>query len=278
MMIILAVVAVANAQNSTNTTTTVRIDDYIAANKRNYENNIKEYDLKLQAFEELFNGRLDTIDTQKDFMIDSLKLTNERLNTLEFLSDLSKSCVSRYQNSLPTEYNITMTIQNCTATAKSYYNSLISDARTTRNSLEYYYDVTLNNDLNKCGSGLNVTSQPNYTLCVTTAIEKANVYTIENRKTFNNQMDSASCAANGHVNKALDCSFTAQSNAFQSISSANIQIDMCIQGNNSTACSGYYCQNVERISANSVNPKNQTMPNPFYGRNETLSCLMLDIV
>ncbi|XP_061400275.1 uncharacterized protein LOC133335999 [Musca vetustissima] len=278
LMLLVVVIAAVKAQNTTNNITAIRIDDYIAANKRNYENNVKEYDFKLQAFEELYNGRLNTIDVQKDFMIDSLKLTNERLSTLEFLSDYSKNCVAKYQTTLPTEYNVTVTLQNCTASAKSYYNTLVTDARTTRNSLEYYYDVTLNNELKKCDNIVNKTSQANYTLCVTNVIENANVYTIENRKAFNSQMETANCAANGQVHKALDCSFTAQSNTFQLMSTVNIQIDMCIQGTNSTACSGYYCQNVERIPANSINPKNQTMTNPFFGRNETLSCLMLDIV
>lgn len=91
-------------------------------------------------------------------------------------------------------------------------------------------------------------------------------------------MDTAKCSANSFVKTALDCSFTVQGDTLSLISGTNAQIDQCVQGLDCATCTGYYCANVERISSSSVNPKNQTMTNPFYGRNETLSCLMLDIV
>ncbi|XP_005190979.3 uncharacterized protein LOC101900116 [Musca domestica] len=279
VLILLSVVAASTAQNSTTNVTTIRIDDYIAANKRNFENTIRDCNYKLLAFEELYNGRLDTIDIQKDLLVDTLRSNNERLSTLAFLSDSSKSCVNKYQNSLPTEYNVTVTIQNCTSSAKNAYRTLVTDARETRSNLEYYYDVTLNEELKKCGNSSNVTAQTNYTLCVTTVIDTANVYAFENHKIFNSQMEEAACSANTQIKKALDCSFNSQGNVFQAISATNLQVNMCIQGTNSAAtCPGYYCQNVERVPASAVNPKNQTMPNPFYGRNGTTSCLMLDIV
>ncbi|XP_075147013.1 uncharacterized protein LOC142221227 [Haematobia irritans] len=277
VLTVLLIVAASSAQKS-NDNSTQHTDDYIAANRRHYNDMIKDYDNQLQEFQAVYEARISTIDIQLNFLIETIHETDERLDTLEILSDHAEECVEKYKFTLPNENNTTAMIHNCSDNAMRQYNNLVAAPMETRKNLEDYYYGTFEKELSKCSnisSNMNNT-QMNYTVCVTTVISEADTYAANNHKLFESQMDVAKCSADGYVKSALDCSYSAQNDALTMISGTNTIINNCIQGIASST--GYYCDYVERIPSSSVNSTNQTMPNPFYGRNETLGCLMLDIV
>ncbi|XP_013115469.1 uncharacterized protein LOC106093042 [Stomoxys calcitrans] len=280
LLIFLGVVVVAAAQ-SISDNSTIHSDYYIDANRRHYREMVKDYDQKLHEFEAVYSGRIHTIDIQLDFLMDGLNEVEEELSTLELLSDFTQQCVKNYKHQLPGETNTTIVIRNCSDTAMSHYKHLVAAPIDTRNEMEYYLNTTFEMKLSNCNgisNSSNATNQLNYTLCVTTVISEANTFAIINHKTFEAQMAAASCSADGYVKTALDCSFTAQSQAQADIAGTKTHINSCVKGLDCAPTSGYHCQYSETIPASSVNSTNATMPNPFYGRNETYACLMLDIV
>lgn len=98
-------------------------------------------------------------------------------------------------------------------------------------------------------------------------------------KQFYNQMDAAHCTSKAYVKTALDCSFTAQNRTITTNAEANLMIDRCINGQDDCErCSaGRFCESVYYVPQYQVDYNNTTMLNPFYGRNSTTNCLLIEV-
>lgn len=110
-------------------------------------------------------GRIKTIDSQLELLINSIEQTDERLYTLTLLNAASKECVNKNRHLLPGAVATTDMIENCSSSANLKLESLISPSRSTRNSLNTYYTSTLESKINACAKSVNTTSLE-YTTCV----------------------------------------------------------------------------------------------------------------
>lgn len=92
-------------------------------------------------------------------------------------------------------------------------------------------------------------------------------------------MDAAQCSGKANVKKALDCGFIHHNRTIALNTEANLMIDKCLQGQDDCErCSqSHFCDSVYYMPQYQVDYNNATMINPFYGRNATSDCLMLEI-
>ncbi|XP_073820319.1 uncharacterized protein [Musca autumnalis] len=239
---------------------------FIETNKHHYDDFIKECDFKLDAFGKMYTARLGTIDIQKEFLLKSIQQSSDRLMGLELLSDVNKKCSEKYKSAFPEVAAIKTIIQNCTDNGLEQLPSLLAPLQETRDKLFVYYNQTLEDGILNCNN-LRTSNMGNFnhTDCI------KNV-------TFDYQMNSAQCSADTYIKMALDCSYVAQTTVVSLITATNVFIDRCAKNVDCVPCEGFQCENVYNIPPNAVDYTNQTMVNPFYGINQTLSCLMINVV
>ncbi|XP_013115474.2 uncharacterized protein LOC106093046 [Stomoxys calcitrans] len=245
--------------------TTTHLDAYIEANRRHHNAILQDYENRMEMFETNYNESLKTIDIQLEFLVNAIRENEEALNTLELLNELNKECVNKYKPSLPEEEVTKALVQSCSYSAYKRLPSLEEDLMETRMNLKDYYARTFETDVTLCDNET----------CVNNVVSKANSFTATNQKTFATQMDTATCLGKGSLKTALDCSFTAQSNALSLLASTKTLIDRCSQ--KADCKPGGYCEHVEKISSHMVNYTKPMVDNPFYGKNETSSCLLWQI-
>ncbi|XP_037816600.1 uncharacterized protein LOC119606988 [Lucilia sericata] len=285
VLILSVVVATAQVQNVTalssnnqQSSSVARTDDYINLNRLQYAKTLQEYENQINKFRQLYAGRVDGIEIQEAMLIDSLVQNEERLNPQELLSDFSKECVTKYRSTIPTVAYTKSSIASCRTTATNQVNSLLTNPTNTKNSLQNYYTNYFEKEITNCGKKFD-NKTANYTLCVTSVTTTTNTYTINNQKTFATQMDSADCSSNANIKKALDCSFLVINRTITQIAEVNTLINKCLMGQDDCRqCNqGYTCSDVFYLRYSEVDYKNETMRNPFYGREYLKDCLMLEI-
>ncbi|XP_065356298.1 uncharacterized protein LOC135950695 [Calliphora vicina] len=270
---------VATYSNNSNYNSSLRTDEYINLNRQQHVKNIQDYDNQLEIFKQSYASSLNTINIQLDMLVDVQVQTDDKLNPLEILSDLSKKCVSKYRSSIPTVAATKSLINGCVTTANSQLNSMLNSNLNTRNYLDSYYKNNFEKDIATCQRTYG--SLPlNYTMCVTNVVTTTNSYTINNQKTFATQMNAAQCSATANIKKALDCSFTAQNKTISSIAEANTLINKCLVGEDDCKQCNLFnnCSDVQYIKSTEVYYNSRTMANPFYGRSDITDCLLLKII
>ncbi|XP_037816601.1 uncharacterized protein LOC119606989 [Lucilia sericata] len=260
-----------------NYNTSVRTDEYINMNRQQYAKNVQDYDKQIEVFKQSYAASLDTINIRQDMLIDTLVQTEQKLNPLEILSNLSQKCVSKYRSSIPTVAATKTKLNNCVTTANQQLNSMLSSPLSTRNSLENYYKNNFERDIASCQKTYNALPL-NYTMCITDVVNAANSYTINNQKNFATQMNVAECSAKANINKALDCSYIVEKQTISSIAEAETLIQKCLAGQDECKqCNLYSCSEVHNMKRYEISYTSKTMENPFYGRNDIKNCLMLQI-
>ena len=96
---------------------------------------------------------------------------------------------------------------------------------------------------------------------------------------FDTQMLFAQSAADKSIQKAVSCSFQAQSNTTTILSRVDTLINSCVTGLDCTSCSsGYSCPNIAYLPSYDIDYTSSVMENPFYGRTDVTNCLMLEIL
>ncbi|XP_065357648.1 uncharacterized protein LOC135951837 [Calliphora vicina] len=268
-----------NALSNNNKSSSVaRTDDYINLNRQQFAKTLQDYENQIAKFRQLYEGRVEGININLEMLMNGLVQSEERLNPLEVLNDFSKECVTKYRSSIPTLANTKTSISSCFNTANNQINNLLNSPINTKNSLQNYYTNNFEKELTNCGKNFD-NSTANYTICITSVTSTTNTYTINNQKTFDTQMDAASCSSNAHIKRALDCSFIVQNRTISLIAEANTLINKCLLDDNvcKTCNDRFTCSDIYNIPSNEVDYKNATMRNPFFGREYLNDCLILNI-
>ncbi|XP_065357738.1 uncharacterized protein LOC135951915 [Calliphora vicina] len=281
VILLIAVAAVANGQlqQVANNNSTLHIDDYINMNRQQHAKVIQDYDTEMDLVKQTYTASLDTMNIQLNMLVDSLVQNENKLKSLEVLSDLSKKCVNKYRSSIPTVSSTKTKINSCIRTASVKLNSLLSSPLYTRNNLESYYKNNFESSITSCKRTY-IALPKNYTMCVIKVASDTDTYTISNQKTFANQMDAAQCSFDDNIQKALDCSYATETNTISAIAEANTLIDTCLQGQDvCQPCNGANtCSEVFYMNRSEINHSSKVMDNPFYRRYNATDCLMLNIL
>uniref|UniRef100_A0A1I8MGM6 Protein TsetseEP domain-containing protein n=1 Tax=Musca domestica TaxID=7370 RepID=A0A1I8MGM6_MUSDO len=256
----------------------LRTENYLDLNRRQYADHILAFEKEIDVFRKQFSERLSSIQLVLDMLVTDIIKTNEHLNPLEVLSDISKDCVAKYRSKVPTVAATKTAVQACITAAQNQLNNIVSAATTTKTNLYNYYQNNMEKDFKGC-----TTKHPaqdnSYTECIAKVISAVTAYTRVMLKQFHNQMDTAHCSANSNIKTALDCSYTVQNRTITMNAEANLMINRCIHGlDDCERCSqGRFCENVYYLPQYQVDYHNSTMLNPFYGRNSTTHCLLIDV-
>lgn len=147
----------------------MRTENFIDLNRRQFAEYILEFDRQIDTYKKHYNERLDTLNLQLELLVDVLLKTDERLNPLEVLSDISKDCVAKYRSKIPTIATTKANIQSCVTTAVGQLNAMLSNPETTKRNLQAYYVNTFEKELINCGKRF-PTLDANYTMCLTTVV------------------------------------------------------------------------------------------------------------
>lgn len=131
-----------------------------------HDKNIEEFDKQLEIFRQTYTTSLSTLNTKLDLMLDTLIQTEDRLNPLMILSDLSKKCVNKYRTTIPTAQQTKTKISNCIKTASDKLSTILNSPTNTRIDLENYYMNTFNKDVANCETRYGNLYPLNYTMCV----------------------------------------------------------------------------------------------------------------
>ncbi|XP_065357716.1 uncharacterized protein LOC135951894 [Calliphora vicina] len=268
VILLIAVAAVANGQlqQVDNNNSTFHTDDFINMNRQQHAKVIQDYDTKMDLFEKTFNASLNTISIQLDMLVDSLVQNENKLKSLEVLSDLSKKCVNKYRSSIPTISDTKKKINSCIKSVNSIAY-MLNNPLVTRNYLDSYYKNNFESSITSCKKTYS-TLPKNYTMCVTKVASETEDYTIKNQQTFGYQMAAAQCSFDANIKKALDCSYTTETNTISAIAEANTMIDRCLQGQDvCQPCNGANtCSEVFYMYRSEINHNSKVMNNPFYRR------------
>nr|XP_014093840.2 uncharacterized protein LOC106620001 [Bactrocera oleae] len=208
---------------------TTKTDDYILENRRQYNATLQSYLNEINSIKNSLDDQLLVLDKQKQLVLDTILETNEKINPLEVLSLPTKHCVQKYHGELPYANIVKDKIETCLSNARSYASSIVSTSNSYYNSLNNYYNNDLRTNLNTCAK-LHANPSLNYTLCITTAISKANTYTITSRKSFASSIESSHCSLSSRIDVAVSCTYTEYNAILMSIGSATRMIDECING------------------------------------------------
>lgn len=247
--------------------TTTHMDDYLTANRRNQNTLLQDYDNQIANFKTFYLERVNIVNIQLNFLMDSLKEVDETLYTMELLGNWNKECITKYKSALPEEVATRVMMNVCVTTANSFLPSLTKDLQETRQDLKKYFENNFEENVANC----------NNEACVSNVVSQTNMVMTESRRTFNKQMATSTHTANGYIITALDCSFKAQSNAVSLIASTKTLIDRCAQHADCIPKTGSFCENVDEISSYMVNSTKPTVPNPFYERSDNVTCVLWQI-
>lgn len=171
----MAILAMARGQQqlatTNNSNSTIRTEDYISLNKQQYDRNLQELDVQLEIFKQNYAASLETINIQRDMLLDTMQQNEEKLNPLLVLSDLSKKCVNKYRSKIPTIAATKTKINSCVSTASNRLQSLLAQPTSSRNSLDNYYKNTFDRRVANCKASYS--NKPlNYTICVTDVVSQ----------------------------------------------------------------------------------------------------------
>ncbi|XP_037816590.1 uncharacterized protein LOC119606978 [Lucilia sericata] len=282
ILLMVTLVAATNGQlNNNNNNSTLRLDDYVNMKRQQYALNIQNFDIKMDLFKQSYAASLDTIDRQTNMLIGSLVQTENKLKSLEVLSPQGKQCVNKYRFSLPTTSGIQKNMTNCKNSNSNNVSYLLAKPLNTRNSLQNYYKNSFERNVDICRWSY-PTLPLNYTMCVTKVVSDTDKYTIENQKTFSNQMDAAQCSGNVNIKQALDCSYTTETRTLSALTETNTLVNKCIEGQEECkSCnqsSAYTCSDVGYMYRSEISYTSHVMNNPFYRRYDVTNCLMLKII
>uniref|UniRef100_A0A1I8NKZ7 Protein TsetseEP domain-containing protein n=1 Tax=Musca domestica TaxID=7370 RepID=A0A1I8NKZ7_MUSDO len=256
-----------------------RTTNFIEANSHRYVNYVQDCDYKLDSLKNVYAASISTIDIQMEFLLKSVEQAAVRLSNLELLSVVNKECSEKYKNAYPEISTIKTMIQNCTDNAQKQFPSLLVPLQETRDKFALYYNQTFQGEISNCDNmQTSKLKNFNHTNCIKNVVSDATSFVIANQKTFDYQLNSAKCSADTYIKMALDCSYVAQTTVVSLITATNVFIDRCTKNIDCMPCEGFQCENVYNLPTNAIDYASQTMVNPFYGNNQTLSCLMINIV
>ncbi|XP_073820184.1 uncharacterized protein [Musca autumnalis] len=257
----------------------IRNDEYIEAVRRQNNFHIWYYDLQIETFRDDFLNAINTIEIQQNSIVNEVTRLNDNLIPLTILSDFTRQCVLKYKHLMPSAAAAESEMERCMLTGRGQVNSLITYMVSTNRSLSNYYVGTFEKGVGNCRSRFNVSYPVNYTQCLADVVSASNAYTVGNQRSFSTQLATAKGSSSVYIKQAFGCSFSVQNSTISNLQRATALIDNCLHNyeNDNTNCRGYYCENVLRIPSALIDPGNATMPNPFYGRNETGDCLTFDI-
>uniref|UniRef100_A0A1I8PBC6 Protein TsetseEP domain-containing protein n=1 Tax=Stomoxys calcitrans TaxID=35570 RepID=A0A1I8PBC6_STOCA len=269
---------VAHIEHRNSTNSSMRNDDYIDAQRRQHAFNIWYYDVQINFFKDSYLDRVNAMEYQKDSLLDKVKTANEQLYPLTLLSDFSKVCVKKYQAIMPSREWVKYQMDICISEASMEVDWLASYMASTNNTLQTYYRTTFEKEVTACQTKYNSSMSANQTLCLADVVSTTNTFTYNNQKTFSTQLEAAKNSADMDIKTLHECSFAIQNTTLSKIAEANTRIDRCIHGaDDCPSCHGHFCNDVSYMSSSSIDTKNATMYNPFYGRQEIGDCLMLSI-
>ncbi|XP_013106030.1 uncharacterized protein LOC106086058 [Stomoxys calcitrans] len=283
ILAVLALIAFAKAQqnpieNILGNLTSLRNEEYISAHRRLYAFNIWLYGLEINAFKDSFLARVDAVEFQKDALLGEIIMANEKWEPLSAKSNVTKDCVEQNSDTMPTKQWAEKKFDKCISHAKSRINRLIMPLQVTNFTLAHHYSHVFEKDVTRCENKFNETMLKNQTVCLNKAVADANAYTAKNQNTFSKQMESAKNSSTIDIQNLHECIFDVHNATLTKISETNHNIESCIRGAvDCSKCSGHFCVDVYPMASSSIDFESTTMNNPFYGRNDTSGCLILNI-
>ncbi|XP_033155172.1 uncharacterized protein LOC117137709 [Drosophila mauritiana] len=263
ILALLSLVA-SQAQNSSQS-----MDLYILQNQRQYDAKIKQLADELANFKQLFQKQINALDVQADSMQLKLEQASAHLDPIILIDSWSKQCVQNYSVTIPTITVARDSIIKC----KESISGILNAPESTYNTLNNYYKNNVKNGLAQCLK-LHPTAQLNYTLCVTKVIGDANKYTITTQNTFNTNLKNSECTADSRIRSSWQCSFGQVYSITSKVELALQLIDSCIS--NKIICGsfeGESCPNKSYVSLSEINPRNDTIRNPFKFVTNDMSCV-----
>ncbi|XP_013115470.1 uncharacterized protein LOC106093043 [Stomoxys calcitrans] len=265
-----------NYQNYNNSL--LRTDNYLDLNRRQYADYIQQCDKEIEDFKKNYIERLSVVTILSEMMTTDIVKIHEHLNPLEVLSDIGNDCVAKYRSKIPTVAVTKTAFLACYNAAYNQINNLVNPATGTKNNLNSYYVTNIERDFKSCTTRFPALDI-NYTECLAKVISAATTHTTNTMKTFRAQIESALCSSRAYVKTALDCTFIAQNRTITLNAEANLMIDRCIHGlDDCERCGeGRFCEQVYYMPQYQIEHDNATMPNPFYGRNSSTNCLMIEV-
>ncbi|XP_023302501.2 uncharacterized protein LOC111684545 [Lucilia cuprina] len=258
--------------------TTMDIDAYINLNRQQHEQTIREFDIKIEIFNQTYAASLEIMNKQLELLIFELQQADEKLDPLVVISEFSKECVNKYRHIIPQIVNTRSRMVNCINQAVHKLPNLLVDVIQIRNYLDNYYKNTFETNILSC-QRLNAKSPHNITLCITQVVADTNTYTIVNQKQFAYKIDTLLCGCNLILKQTLDCSFAVESETISAIAEAVTLINRCLAGldNCKQTCTGNSCEDVYLMDRSEVDFSSKVMGNPFFARNDVKNCLMIKI-
>ncbi|XP_017003381.2 uncharacterized protein [Drosophila takahashii] len=249
------------------------MDLYILQNQRQYDAKLKQIEDQLANFRILFSKRIEALTVQADSMQSKLEQASAQLDPITLIDSWTKQCVQNYSVTIPTISAARTSITNCAQSISGVLNS----PESTYNQLNNYYKNNLKNGLAQCLK-LHPVAQLNYTLCVTKVIGDANKHTVTTENNFNTYLKSSECTAESRIRSSWQCSFAQVYSITSSVEVALKLIDNCIENRQvcgSITCSTDRptCPNVTNVTLAEINPKNDTILNPFTFVTDNMGCV-----
>ncbi|EDW74988.1 uncharacterized protein Dwil_GK15607 [Drosophila willistoni] len=245
------------------------LDEYVTQNIRQYNAKLKQYEVEMANFKTTHAKQLSPINVQADQLELKIEEANSLLIPIELIDQWHRQCVLNYSSSIPAIATLRSSLSAC---ASNTADSLMSSPKSTFNTLKSYYDK-LPNSVANCEK-THSNSQTNYTTCVTKLITDANTYTVNNQKTFTSYMESSQCTADSRIVAAWQCSFNIVFNTASILSTALRKIEDCVDNRvwcgSLAACKSPNCNTVY---FNNAVRQNETIRNPLYNPNSTVSCM-----
>ncbi|XP_075146646.1 uncharacterized protein LOC142221011 [Haematobia irritans] len=257
----------------------IRNDNFIEAFRRQYAGNIWYYDWQIKHFERAYLDRVNNLEYQKNPLINEIIRVEEMLYPLTLLSSFTKNCIEKFRSSIPSTAWAKFTMEdNCINPAKSQASYLTQSMVSTNRTLADHYGKFFENEVISCNMKYNTSFPMNYTRCLGSAVTATNSFTFTSHQTFSSQLTSAKNKADIYIKTYQECIFSVLNSTLANISKATTNIDRCIRNRDDCMqCKDLFCNDIYRISSTFLDPANTTMFNPFYGRNDTGTCLILDI-
>ncbi|KAL9900635.1 uncharacterized protein ACN427_007762 [Glossina fuscipes fuscipes] len=256
--------------NTTPGNTKVSLEDYLESHRRQFAAHLDDYNNRIDALHKLFEKNLETIEIQKQLLLDRIRQAEERLFPLELLNEQSKKCVSKYRNDMPNSARTQDDISECLDVAKYQVRVIGTEPRELLKTLNNYYANNFEKSISNCLAEVNTP----YT-CIEEQIFNANEFTVDHNLKFDEQMDNSEHYARAHIKAALNCSFVIDFQAAMAIAEIKLNIDLCMKSNdNYCMCKqGHTCNNLQRVPLSDLNSENITITNSLYGTSNT--CLLL---
>uniref|UniRef100_A0A6P4FGM1 Uncharacterized protein LOC108051838 n=1 Tax=Drosophila rhopaloa TaxID=1041015 RepID=A0A6P4FGM1_DRORH len=251
------------------------MDNYILQNQRQYDAKLKLLEDQLANFRTLFAKRIEALNMQADSMQFKLEEAAARLDPITLIDPWSKQCVQNYSVAIPTIASARSSIIKCAENL----NGVLNSPESTYNSLNSYYKNNLKNALNQCVK-LHPNAHFNYTLCVSKVIGDANKYTVTSQNNFNTYLKSSECTAESRIRTSWQCSFGQVYSITSSVEVAQRLVELCLVNREvcgSVVCSQPSCPNVTNVTLAEINPRKETINNPFTFVTNGMNCLTFRI-